>query len=69
MGARVDGLTVRRLRVDGTRDVNGQSLHQDCASLVRPLRNAVLEDVELRDCGREGMLVTSVAASTRQPRR
>jgi hypothetical protein len=59
VGAFVDGLAVRRVRVEGTRDANGAPLNKDCAWIQRPLRNAVLEDVVLRDCGRAGAVVTS----------
>lgn len=61
VGAFVDGLTVRRVRVEGTRDATGAALNRDCAWLQRPLRHAVLEDVVLRDCGRAGAVVTSRA--------
>jgi hypothetical protein len=59
VGAFVDGLALRRVRVEGTRDANGAPLNRDCAWIQRPLRNAVLEDVVLRDCGRAGAVVTS----------
>ncbi len=61
IGAWVDGLTLRRVRIEGTRDASGATLFKDCAWLERPLRNTLIEDLELRDCGRGGMLVTSLA--------
>ena len=60
VGAFVDGLTLRRVRIDGTRSASGQPLYLDCAWLQRPLRGALLEDVELRGCGKEGMVVSSL---------
>jgi hypothetical protein len=64
VGAWVDGLTIRRFSVEGTRDATGASVYRDCARLERPLRNAVLEDVELRDCGRAGLVVSALSPST-----
>lgn len=61
VGAWVDGLTVRRVRVEGTRDAAGASLYKDCAWIQRPLRNAVIEDLVLRDCGRSGAVVSALA--------
>jgi hypothetical protein len=60
VGAFVDGLTLRRIRVESTRDASGFPHYQDCAWLQRPLRNAVVEDVTLADCGRGGAVVTSL---------
>jgi hypothetical protein len=59
IGAFVDGLELRRLRVEGIRDASGAPLSHDCALIQRPLRYAVLEDVVLRDCGRAGAVVSS----------
>jgi hypothetical protein len=64
VGAWVDGLTLRRVRVEGTRDAAGAALYKDCAWLQRPLRNAVIEDLTLRDCGRGGAVVSSLAGGT-----
>jgi len=61
VGAWVDGLTLRRVRVEGTRDASGAVLDKDCAWLQRPLRNTLLEDITLRDCGRSGAVVTLLA--------
>jgi hypothetical protein len=60
VGAWVDGLRLRRVRVEGTRDADGVALNRDCAWLQRPLRNAVIEDLTLRDCGRGGAVVSSL---------
>jgi hypothetical protein len=57
VGAFVDGLTLRRVRVEGTRDANGTALFKDCAWLERPLRNTAIEDLTLRDCGRGAAVV------------
>jgi hypothetical protein len=64
IGAFVDGLTIRRFSVLGTRNAAGQPARIDCVNIQRPLRNAVLEDVGLYDCGREGIVVRNVAAAS-----
>jgi hypothetical protein len=63
VGGWVDGLTLRRIEVEGTRDAAGKLLYRDCAWLERPLRRAFVEDLTLRDCGREGLVVTTNAAA------
>jgi hypothetical protein len=61
VGAWVDGLTLRRVQVEGTRGAGGTSLYKDCAWLQRPLRDTLIEDLTLRDCGRGGVVVRSLA--------
>jgi hypothetical protein len=61
LGGFVDGLRVRRLRIEHTRDPTGAALPKDCAWIERPLRDAVIEDVELHDCGWRGLVVSTRA--------
>ena len=60
IGAWNDGLTLRRVRVERTRDASGAPLYKDCAWLQRPQRGAVLEDVTLDDCGRAALVVSQL---------
>jgi hypothetical protein len=55
VGAFGENVTVRNVRVLGT------SPDMDCLSFLHPNRDLLLEEIELRDCGRHGLVADDVA--------
>jgi len=55
VGAHAENLTLRNVHVLSTRDDAGNYLPLDCFQLLTPLRGALFEDLELRNCGGSGI--------------
>jgi hypothetical protein len=63
IGDFAENVTVRRVQVLGTRGNDGQRVDIPCFAFETPLRGAVFEDLELRECGRAGIYESSVLGS------
>jgi hypothetical protein len=67
LGRYTDGVSLRDVVVDGTRDDAGTYLDLPCLAFETPLRNASFERIELRRCGGGGFFELGTGGSGRTP--